>query len=594
MKSEMKSGRKGGRLMMSLSVIALTLAACNKRADQITANQAETQPVEAPPLAALPLATADAPELAAAPEANQLPWPKQRIRVAQRPRYERYGYIDSAYDMGYAFADTPPDYTVDYDGIDPWIWRSGDGAYRIVEWLPYGERDYYYAPGDAYPFFVSDPYYSYAYDDDLLVGIYDPYGYAIDYGYDDPRFYNATRYYRRAGDLYHAAIYYPRRSAYAEDWISHRDYLGDRQRRWGEQIRRDPDWRQWRARNERDQQRQWQPERDQRLRYAMTSAGTLGAVRERMQRQHRGDFGQQRFASLGDRGGRQFRGQQQQFQRQDFASRQGREFGGQQQQLRRQAFAGRQGRDGRFTGNGFVPQRQARDGRQARFAGSSFFEQRRAARQGQNRSFGTERMGRQDFAGRQQGQRFADRSVFQQRRAMQQDQRGWRNRDQGFRMDRTRYRAEASRQADWGRQRQMFEGRRMAERSMRTQFEGRQRRQSDMMAQFQQRQARQGFEVQRQQWHQQRDNPARAWQGMQQRMAQRQERPQFHQMQQAPRQQDFGQRFAQARGGNWGGGGGGGGHWGGGGGGSPRGGGGSAGGGGQWGGGGGGHHGHHN
>src|SRR5258706_13429624 len=106
MKSKMSPRRGRGRLMVSLSLIALSLGSlslggCNKRANQITAANPEgTQPVTAPPLAALPLATAEAPELTAAPEASQLPWPKQRIRVAQRPRYEPYGYIDTASDMG--------------------------------------------------------------------------------------------------------------------------------------------------------------------------------------------------------------------------------------------------------------------------------------------------------------------------------------------------------------------------------------------------------------------------------------------------------------------------------------------------------------
>ena len=114
MKSRMIAGRGPGRLLASLSLIALSLAACNKRADQVTATPAEgTQPAMAPPLAALPLATAQAPDLAVAPEASQLPWPKQKIRTAQRTRYDRYGYIDSAYDMGYAFADINPEFRRD-------------------------------------------------------------------------------------------------------------------------------------------------------------------------------------------------------------------------------------------------------------------------------------------------------------------------------------------------------------------------------------------------------------------------------------------------------------------------------------------------
>jgi hypothetical protein len=263
--------------MVSLSLVALALGGCGKRAEQA----AVTQPVTAPPLAALPLATTEAPALNLAPPASALPGPPSSIPVAQRSLDNRYGYLDRAYGMSYGFADAPPDYTVDYDGYYPWVWRADSGAYRIVEPLDYGERYYYYKPGYDYPFFISDPYYGYAYDGYDLVGVYDPYGAPLDYVYYAPRIYDASRYFYRARNLYSAAIYRQRRSAYADDWWARRDDLRRVRTRWEEQIGRDPGWRAWRAQHGDPGQRDWGTERQQRLAYAATTAGLLNVARDR-------------------------------------------------------------------------------------------------------------------------------------------------------------------------------------------------------------------------------------------------------------------------------------------------------------------------
>lgn len=282
------------RLLLTLSALALAVAGCHRSA---TTTAEGTQPATAAPLAALPLATAAPPELAPAPVASALPWPAHPIRISSRPRYDRYDYVDRAYGLTYAFADAPPDYTVDYDGEYPWIWRAGDGAFRIVEWLPYGERDYYYEPGEAYPFYVVDPDYGYAYDDGELIGLYDLYGDPLDDGYARDRAYYATRYFDRGHDLYDAAIYRPRRAAYAEDWLARRDDLFNGRRRWERQQARDPGWRAFRQQHAPDQFRQWRNEHNQRMTYAIAAAAGLGPVRDRMRREHR-----QGFALRGGRG----------------------------------------------------------------------------------------------------------------------------------------------------------------------------------------------------------------------------------------------------------------------------------------------------
>src|SRR5579864_409405 len=136
------------RLIASASFLALMIGACNKQPGATEA------PMVAPPMAALPLAGGAPPPQSLAPVGAALAAPPSPVRYAPLPASEGYGYIDQAYSMGEAFADTPPDYAVDYQGTRPWVWRAGDGAYRIVERLPEGERFFYYRPGQDYPFLV--------------------------------------------------------------------------------------------------------------------------------------------------------------------------------------------------------------------------------------------------------------------------------------------------------------------------------------------------------------------------------------------------------------------------------------------------------
>lgn len=145
-------------LLAGLSVLGLLTGACNKQ----PGTSATEAPLVAPPAAALPMATGAPAPVAPAPPASALPPPPAPVGYAPPPPGQRYAYVDRAYSMAQAFGDTPPDYAVDYQGTRPWIWRARNGAYRIVERLPRGERYYYYQPGQDYPFLVQDPDYSYA------------------------------------------------------------------------------------------------------------------------------------------------------------------------------------------------------------------------------------------------------------------------------------------------------------------------------------------------------------------------------------------------------------------------------------------------
>ena len=196
--------------LLSAAVAALGLAACNPHNDQ-----SASAPASGAPIASLPLAEGAPPPLVTAPGFSALP-AAPRVKTVAVPPRERYRYIDRAYDLGEAFADSPPDYTVDYEGVRPWIWRSGRGEYRVVEPTPRGDRIYYYEEGSDEPFLVRDPDYAYGYDQGGLAVIYGADGRVI--GYDRDAADRAARYLARARALYRAAVNEQRQAAYAEAW----------------------------------------------------------------------------------------------------------------------------------------------------------------------------------------------------------------------------------------------------------------------------------------------------------------------------------------------------------------------------------------
>src|SRR6185437_1431919 len=107
-------------------------------------------PASGAPIAALPLAEGAPPPAALAPPATSLP-AAPPVKVVHTAPQERYRYISRAYALGQAFADSPPDYTVPYEGERPWIWRSASGDYRVIEPTPDGQRVYYYDAGSDQP-----------------------------------------------------------------------------------------------------------------------------------------------------------------------------------------------------------------------------------------------------------------------------------------------------------------------------------------------------------------------------------------------------------------------------------------------------------
>jgi hypothetical protein len=258
------------RLLLTAAATSLMLAACNQK---------PAGPVTGAPIASLPLADAAPPPETAAPPASELP-PAPPITRVSAPRQPAYSYIDDAYDLGDAFADSPPDYTVDYDGVQPWVWRSSGGDYRVVEQTSYGEREYFYHDGADYPFLVRDVDYSYAYDDGQLVEVYDSYGRPYP-GYGASLLAIAAQYLYRGQHLHYAAIHDQRQAAYAADWRARSQGVLAAQQRWGAEQKSNPDWRQFHEQHVQRQQPQqaaFQQERSQRQAYAQRTAPVIAAA----------------------------------------------------------------------------------------------------------------------------------------------------------------------------------------------------------------------------------------------------------------------------------------------------------------------------
>lgn len=265
------------RTTMTACILALSLSACQKPGAGASTS-ASDQPATAAPIAALPLATTPAAPIAYAPSATALPPVAKPIRVDLRHDRTRYGYTDRAYAMSHAFGDTPPDYTIGYDGIRPWVWRSDNGSYRVVEQLPGGQRTYYYDSGTDRPFYITDPDGGYAYEGDNLVGLYGPDGAPLSDSYAQQRAGNAARYYDRGRAIYQAAQHSQRQAAYADDWQARREALFEQQQRWNAARSRDSDWQTWHDQHQQGESATWQAEQDRRAAYAVAIGAAIAGT----------------------------------------------------------------------------------------------------------------------------------------------------------------------------------------------------------------------------------------------------------------------------------------------------------------------------
>jgi hypothetical protein len=227
-----------------------------------------------------------------APAASELPASGPIRPASAGVVREPYRYIDDAYALGDAFGDSPPDYTIDYGGTRPLIWRTRSGDYRMIERTDDGDRAYYYHAGADRPFLVRDPRYAYAYDGGALVVIYDASGRPVSQAITARDADVAGRYLSRAAQLYRAALQQQRLSAEAADWQARRNTVLAQQRDWLADQQRNDDWRRWRDEQSRRQHANLGEERSQRQAAAArfdgaTAATSAERVRDQAEMQQR-------------------------------------------------------------------------------------------------------------------------------------------------------------------------------------------------------------------------------------------------------------------------------------------------------------------
>jgi hypothetical protein len=264
-------------LAIVMVTAGLSLAACNKAATP----DAQQAPA---PTAAMALADdPSAPPLATAPSANALP-PAPPVHVARLQRAsDGYAFVDRGYAMSHAFADAPPDYTFDYDGVRPWVWQADDGDYQVVEPVQGGDRYYYYRQGSDQPFLVRDPDYSYGFEDGQLVVVYDRSGRALPDSYAEQRAEWAARDLARARAIYAAAHQDQHQAVIASHWRQRQAELDSERQQWADEQNQDNAWRAYAADHDQYEQSQWDAERYRRqaeaARYAQQSNDTAAAAR---------------------------------------------------------------------------------------------------------------------------------------------------------------------------------------------------------------------------------------------------------------------------------------------------------------------------
>lgn len=251
------SGASRLALILVAGMAMGALSACDR-------NAAQSPDQVAAPEAAMALTTGPARPLRYAPPAQALP-EVAPISYAEPPRgYDDgyyYRYLDDADYMTTAFFDGPPDYTFDYDGVYPWVWRADDSALALVEPIDRGYRYYYYHPGEDYPFLVTDPDYSYAYNDGALITVFDTFGRTV------PRFEYvqrapiAARYLQRGRGLFQAARGPNRQPVNQNAWLSRRAQVSAISDTWRRDRERVDAWKAFSAQHAPQQQARWAPER---------------------------------------------------------------------------------------------------------------------------------------------------------------------------------------------------------------------------------------------------------------------------------------------------------------------------------------------
>lgn len=244
--------------------LALVLAGCQKASDNAaSADSGADSAVTAPALpATLPMTNAAPPPTALAPAPAALPHtqPLRAVRVAD-PR-SAYAYADQASSFSQSLGEAPPDYSFDYDDVQPWAWQGYDGSRVFVEPVSGGYRTYYYRPGAERPFFIRDPDYAYGYDGDQLAAVYGPDGALIPYDSYGPQQNYAAAYLWRAIRLYEASR--ERQAVSAAAWMARQNAIIAAREQWAADRERQADWAAYHAQEAAQESRYWAQEAERR------------------------------------------------------------------------------------------------------------------------------------------------------------------------------------------------------------------------------------------------------------------------------------------------------------------------------------------
>jgi hypothetical protein len=221
-------------LLLAASGLALTLAGCKVDNRPLLARFGG----EPAPAAYAALPQPGLPDINGAPA----------YPASDLPPAGAYPYAERAHALDSVAYGAPPDYGFAYGGEQPWVWQADDDGLMFAE--PYGEdyRFYYYEPGAAYPYFVRDNGYGYAYGPDgALLALFDAAGALIAADRYDRYYPEARDYWSRGYDLHRA---YGSGRPYPVDrglWAERAPRLRQAEQSWIEAPQRQPAWRDWRA-----------------------------------------------------------------------------------------------------------------------------------------------------------------------------------------------------------------------------------------------------------------------------------------------------------------------------------------------------------
>lgn len=167
----------------------------------------------------------------------------QAAPAAYPPPVQAYAYPQRAYAISRVVHQRPPSYAFAYGDEQPWAWEVADQGLMFAEPVDDDWRYYYYEPGEAYPYFVQDAQYGYAYGEGgVLLALFDAAGALIaadryhDYA---PR---ASRYWTRAYDLNRTYWRSPRHHVEETVWREWSPRLVSNHDRWFRAVSAQPAW----------------------------------------------------------------------------------------------------------------------------------------------------------------------------------------------------------------------------------------------------------------------------------------------------------------------------------------------------------------